>query len=289
MKSKMSGASIIKIRNVKQDYGRGELVLKDINLEIKKSDFVAVIGQNGSGKTTLVKHLIGLLRPSSGKIFINDQDISKQPISVLARKVGYVFQNPDHQIFMDRVSKEIAFGLKNLALSEAEIKIRIDKALKEVGILHLKDEAPMSLSKGHRQRVALASVLAMEPEILVLDEPTTGQDYRESKQIMDLIADLNKKGHTIIFITHDMQLVADYAKRVILMGKGEIMFDGPPRKVLNQTELLAKTNLKPQQITEFCHSLANYGIPEDIINVDELVTVFRERAAASFRTLVNVG
>lgn len=285
----MSGAGIIKIRNLKQEYGRGESVLKDINLEIKRSDFVAIIGQNGAGKTTLVKHLIGLLRPSSGKIFINDQDISKQPISVLAQKVGYVFQNPDHQIFMDRVSKEVAFGLKNLGLSEAEVEARTDKALKEVGIFHLKNEAPLSLSKGHRQRLALASVLAMEPEILILDEPTTGQDYRESKQIMDLVAKLNKKGHTIIFITHDMQLVADYAKRVILMGKGEIMFDGTPKEVLTQTKLLAKTNLKPQQITEFSHLLADYGIPEDIINVDELVAVFREKAATSFRTLVNVG
>lgn len=285
----MSGAGIIKIRNLKQEYGRGESVLKDINLEIKRSDFVAIIGQNGAGKTTLVKHLIGLLRPSSGKIFINDQDISKQPISVLAQKVGYVFQNPDHQIFLDRVSKEVAFGLKNLGLSEAEVEARTDKALKEVGIFHLKNEAPLSLSKGHRQRLALASVLAMEPEILILDEPTTGQDYRESKQIMDLVAKLNKKGHTIIFITHDMQLVADYAKRVILMGKGEIMFDGTPKEVLTQTKLLAKTNLKPQQITEFSHLLADYGIPEDIINVDELVAVFREKAATSFRTLVNVG
>lgn len=285
----MSGAGIIKIRNLKQEYGRGESVLKDINLEIKRSDFVAVIGQNGAGKTTLVKHLIGLLRPSSGKILINDQDISKQPISVLAQKVGYVFQNPDHQIFMDRVFKEVAFGLKNLGLSETEVETRTDKALKEVGIFHLKNEATMSLSKGHRQRLALASVLAMEPEILILDEPTTGQDYRESKQIMDLVAKLNRKGHTIIFITHDMQLVADYAKRVILMGKGEIIFDGTPKEVLTQTKLLAKTNLKPQQVTEFSHLLTDYGIPEDIINVDELVAVFREKAATSFRTLVNVG
>lgn len=285
----MSGAGIIKIRNLKQEYGRGESALKDINLEIKRSEFVAVIGQNGAGKTTLVKHLIGLLRPSSGKIFINDQDISKQPISNLAQKVGYVFQNPDHQIFMDRVSKEIAFGLKNLALSEAEIETRTDSVLKEVGILHLKNDAPLSLSKGHRQRLALASVLAMEPEILILDEPTTGQDYRESKQIMDLVAKLNKKGHTIIFITHDMQLVADYAKRVILMGKGEIIFDGTPKEVLNQSKMLAKTNLKPQQITEFSHLLIDYGIPEDIINVDELVAVFREKAVRSFQASANVG
>jgi len=279
----------ISIRNLKQDFGRGEPALKDINLEIKKSEFVAIIGQNGAGKTTLAKHLIGLLRPSSGMIFINEQDIRNQPISVLAQQVGYVFQNPDHQIFMDQVSKEIAFGLRNLNLAEAEIERRTVKVLKETGLFHLKDAAPMSLSKGHRQRVALASVLAMEPEILILDEPTTGQDYRGSKQIMDLIAALNKKGHSVIFITHDLQLVADYAQRVILMGKGAIMFDGSPREVLIQRELLAKTNLKPQQITEFSQSLANYGAPEDIIQVDELVAVFRQRAAATSRALVNVG
>lgn len=285
----MSRPAIIKLRNVKQDYGRGDLVLKDISLEIKESEFVAIIGQNGAGKTTLVKHLIGLLRPTSGNIMIHDQNTSKQPISVLAQKVGYVFQNPDHQIFMDRVFKEISFGLKNLNLSQTEIEKRTDKALKEVRLSHLRDASPMSLSKGHRQRVALASVLAMEPEILILDEPTTGQDYLESKQIMNLITDLNEKGHTIIFITHDMQLVADYAKRVILMGKGEVLFDGTPKEVLNQTELLSKTNLKPQQITEFSQSLTNYRIPEDIISVDELVDVFRERNSVSCKNLVNFG
>lgn len=282
----MNNPTVISFKNVKQDYGRSETVLNNINLKIGQSEFVAIIGQNGAGKTTLVKHLIGLLRPTSGNIVIYEHDISKQPISVLARKVGYVFQNPDHQIFMDQVFKEVAFGLKNLVLSQEEIEIRTNKALKEVGIYHLKDAAPMSLSKGHRQRVALASVLAMEPEILVLDEPTTGQDYLESLQIMNLIDSLNKKGHTIIFITHDMQLVADYAKRVILMGKGEVMFDGIPKDVLNQTELLAKTNLKPQQITELSQSLTGYGIPEDIISVAELVDAFRERTA-SYESLVN--
>lgn len=285
----MSQTAIIKLKNLKQDYGRGEPVLKEINLEIYQGEFVAIIGQNGAGKTTLIKHLNGLLRPTAGNIFIEGRDIGQEPISVLAQKVGYVFQNPDHQIFMDQVFQEVAFGLKNLSLPPAEIESRTENALKKVGIYHLKDAAPLSLSKGHRQRVALASVLAMEPEIIILDEPTTGQDYSETKQIMDLIAGLNKKGHTIIFITHDMQLVAAYAKRVILMGHGEIMFDGAPEEVLNRTELLARTNLKPLQITEFSQSLRKYGIPDNIIRVDELVEIFREKTVRSRRTLVNCG
>lgn len=285
----MSQTAIIKLKNLKQDYGRGEPVLKEINLEIYQGEFVAIIGQNGAGKTTLIKHLNGLLRPTAGNIFIEGRDIGQEPISVLAQKVGYVFQNPDHQIFMDQVFQEVAFGLKNLSLPPAEIESRTENALKKVGIYHLKDAAPLSLSKGHRQRVALASVLAMEPEIIILDEPTTGQDYSETKQIMDLIADLNKKGHTVIFITHDMQLVAAYAKRVILMGNGEIMFDGAPKEVLNRTELLARTNLKPLQITEFAQSLRKYGIPDNIIQVDELVEIFREKNALSRRALVNCG
>lgn len=267
--------SAIKIRDLVQRYGKEKIALNGINLDIKKGDFVAVIGQNGAGKTTLVKHLIGLLRPDSGSILINGQDTRTQSVAQLAQKVGYVFQNPDHQIFLNTVEKEIEFGPGNLNLTPEEVKHRTETAMEKVGIKHLRDESPLSLSKGQRQRVALASVLAMEPEILILDEPTTGQDYHEAIQIMDLVAALNHRGHTIIFITHDMQLVALYAKRVILMGKGEILTDGTPHEVLSQDALLASTYLKPPQITLLAKSLGNYDIPGDIISVDELLEVFR--------------
>jgi energy-coupling factor transport system ATP-binding protein len=267
--------NIIKINDLTQRYGNEKKALNGINLEIKKGDFLAVIGQNGAGKTTLVKHLIGLLRPESGSILINGRDTSEQSIAQLAQKVGYVFQNPDHQLFLSSVEKEVAFGPGNLKLTPEEIGHRTETAMEKVGIKHLRAESPLSLSKGQRQRVALASVLAMEPEILILDEPTTGQDYHEAIQIMDLVAALNHRGHTIIFITHDMELVALYAKRVILMGKGEILADGTPREVLSQDALLAETHLKPPQITRLAQLLGNYNIPGDIISVDELLEVFR--------------
>ena len=265
---------MIRIRNLNQNYQRHFEALRNIDLDIEKGEFVAIIGQNGAGKTTLVKHLNGLLRPSSGSIEIDGANTAQESIAVLSQKVGYVFQNPDHQIFMDRVGKEIAFGPGNLGLPRAEVERRVQEALIRVGLQGLQDYSPLSLSKGQRQRVALASVLAMEPALLVLDEPTTGQDHREATQIMELVKTLNDKGHTVIFITHDMQLVAAYAKRVVLMGKGRILADGPPKEVLANTGLLAETFLKPPQITLLAQSFAAYNLPGNAVSVEELLEVF---------------
>lgn len=267
----MVKTNIISIDKLVQNYDGSRTALNGISLEIKAGEFVAVVGQNGAGKTTLVKHLNGLLRPQSGKIFIKGREIRKIPTSVLSQTVGYVFQNPDHQIFMDRVDKEVAFGPENLGLPPAEVQRRTGEALEKVGLTGMAGFFPMSLSKGQRQRVALASVLAMEPEILILDEPTTGQDYREATQIMEMVAVLNKKGHTVIFITHDMQLVARYARRVILMGKGKILADGGPKEVLSQSGLLRETLLKPPQITLLAQALAEHGLPADVVSVEELL------------------
>ena len=285
----MSANCIIRIKELVQNYGREAAALTGINLEIKQGDFVALIGQNGAGKTTLVKHLNGLLRPSSGSITIEDKDITGLSIAELSQKVGYVFQNPDHQIFLGRVDKEVAFGPGNIGLSFPEIEKRVITAMEKVGITHLREVAPLSLSKGQRQRVALASVIAMEPKILILDEPTTGQDHRESKQIMELVVSLNKKGHTIIFITHDMQLVANYARRVVLMGKGRILADDTPRAVLTNAGLLAKTFLKPPQITMLAQSLAHHNLPIDIVNVEELLEALRLRRDDIRASLGNAG
>jgi energy-coupling factor transport system ATP-binding protein len=285
----MNTNNIIRIKDLVQSYGRENTALSGINLEIKKGDFVALIGQNGAGKTTLVKHLNGLLRPSSGSIIIADQETAELSIAELSQKVGYVFQNPDHQIFMDRVDKEVAFGPNNLGLSQQETGKRVENAMEKVGIAHLKGVSPLSLSKGQRQRVALASVMAMEPEILILDEPTTGQDHRESTQIMELVVSLNKKGHTVIFITHDMQLVANYAKRVVVMGKGKILADGTPREILTRPELLAATFLKPLQITLLAQSISDHDLPADIVSIEELLNFFRVKTDPKPESLVNAG
>lgn len=249
-------------------YPGGFQALKDINLKIAKGDFVALIGQNGAGKTTLVKHLNGLLRPSKGKILLNGQDSAGQKVSALACKVGFVFQNPDHQIFNRTVAKEVAFGPANLGLNPAETAERVREALLAVSLAHLAEASPQALSRGQRQRLALASVLAMWTEIIVLDEPTTGQDYKESLQIMDLADSLNRRGHTILFITHDMSLVARYARRVIVLCQGRILLDGPAAEVFAQPDKLNQTFIQPPQITALASAL---GIRREILTPEALI------------------
>ncbi|AQS58653.1 energy-coupling factor ABC transporter ATP-binding protein [Desulforamulus ferrireducens] len=246
---------VIEINGLSFGYEFGDSVLKDIHLAIFPGEMVALVGQNGAGKTTLVKHLIGLLRPPVGKVKVGGLDVANSRISTLARQVGYVFQNPDHQIFHDTVQAEVAFGLHNLNLPREEIGQRVKAALSDVGLAHLAMANPQRLSRGQRQRVALASVLAMRTPVLVLDEPTTGQDYQERQQIMELVKQLNKAGHTIIFITHDMSLVAHYASRVIVLCQGRIVLDGATREVFQQPQKLAESLLVPPQINILANQL----------------------------------
>lgn len=266
----MTGQIIIKTEKLLFGYGGGRPVLSDISLEIKKGECLAIIGQNGAGKTTLAKHFNGLHKPSAGKVYVDGRDTAGLKVSALARTVGYVFQNPDHQIFNDTVGKEVAFGLKNLGLSRGEIEDRVAEALEAVGLTEHYGAYPFNLSKGQRQRVALASVLAMRTGVIVLDEPTTGQDYRESMQIMEMVGSLNEKGHTIIFITHDMSLVARYARRVVVLCGGEVLADESVRKVFALPDLLQKTYLSPPQITLLAQRLGRHSIPPDILTVGEM-------------------
>lgn len=266
----MNRSALIKIENLSYTYSGGQPALQNISLEIGKGECVAIIGQNGAGKTTMAKHFNGLHKPSSGRVFIGGKDTARLKVSELARTIGYVFQNPDHQIFNDTVGSEVAFGLKNLGLPAAEIEERVAGALAEVGLSSYYHTYPFNLSKGQRQRVALASVLAMRTEAIVLDEPTTGQDYRESMQIMEMVRKLNEDGHTIIFITHDMSLVARYAKRVIVLCRGTVLVDGEVRSVFAQPELLKETYLSPPQITALAQSLNRRAIPPGVLSVEEM-------------------
>lgn len=264
---------VIQISGLSFGYEFGDSVLKDIHLKIFPGEMVALVGQNGAGKTTLVKHLIGLLRPPVGTVRVGGLDVSTSRISKLARQVGFVFQNPDHQIFHDTVQDEVAFGLHNLELPREEIGPRVTAALSDVGLTHLAAENPHQLSRGQRQRVALASVLAMRSPVVVLDEPTTGQDYQERQQIMELVKQLNKAGHTIVFITHDMSLVANYASRVIVLCQGRIMLDGETKEVFQHPEKLAESLLVPPQINLLANQLNEQlnvsGCPV-ILTVDEM-------------------
>ena len=271
----MNRQALIKIENLTYQYGT-VIALKGISMEITRGECVAVIGQNGAGKSTLAKHFNGLHKPTSGKVYVDGKDTAPLKVSALARTVGFVFQNPDHQIFHDTVGKEVAFGLKNMGLPSREIDDRVAAALEAVVLTAHYQTYPFNLSKGHRQRVALASVLAMQTEVIVLDEPTTGQDHRESMQIMEMVKKLNKNGHTIVFITHDMSLVARYAQRAIVLCRGEILADSDVRTVFTHAERLKETHLSPPQVTALAQSLSRHAIPPDVLSVKEMYEVLQK-------------
>ncbi|MFQ6080503.1 MAG: ABC transporter ATP-binding protein [Candidatus Bathyarchaeia archaeon] len=264
------GGEIIRVENLWHVYPGEVTALRGVNLTIYEGEFVAIIGQNGSGKTTLVKHFNGLLKPTKGRVSVYGVDTSKASIAELSKRVGYAFQNPDHQLCNETVRKELAFGPINLGFSENEIEERVAKAAERLGLKGVLDEKPFSLSKGERQRVAIASILTMGPEVLIIDEPTTGQDYRMSKEIMDFCKALNEEGKTIIVITHDMNLAAEYSERVIVLKDGEILCEGPPGEVFSQVEMLEKTYLEPPQITRLAQRLTEFGIPSTLLTVDEM-------------------
>jgi cobalt transport protein ATP-binding subunit len=261
---------IIEVKDLHHVYHGDIHALRGINLKIYPGEFIAIIGQNGSGKTTFVKHLNGLLRGTSGEVRVNGLDVSTRKVSEMARMVGYCFQNPDHQIFCDSVYKEVAYGPHNLGLTNAEIKERVDEALSAVGMSDLKNNHPRDLSKGQRQRVAVAAVLSMRPQILNIDEPTTGQDYQDGMEMLNLIDGLNRAGHTILFITHDMSMVARYAKRVIVFRDGEVLLDGSTKDVFRQSEILSTTFLAPPQITTLGLAFPDL-FPNTVLSVSDML------------------
>ena len=222
MKSDGATRPIINVRELSYAYG-DILALDTISLTIQPGEFVALVGENGSGKTTLVKHFNRLLTPTRGDVIVNGKNTRECSITDLARHVGLVFQNPDHMFFADTVKEEVEFGLKNLGITDGE-KI-IDAALSEVGLVHTKDLYPRWLSRGERQRLAIACVIAMQPAIIVLDEPTTGLDGNEARLVLEILKKLQQKGHTIIIITHNRDIAINCADRIITMEKGKIVSD----------------------------------------------------------------
>ncbi len=266
----------IQVKKLYFKYPDGTQALKNINLEIVKNEFIALVGQNGSGKTTLSKCLNGLYKPTSGDVIVDGLNSKKSSIVQMVRRVGYVFQNPDHQLFNNTCWDEIAYGPRNIELSKDEIKERVEEAIQVVGLPEIYHyEHPFFLSKGLRQRVAIASILALQPEVIIVDEPTTGQDARQAREIMDFLKKLNEEhGHTIIIITHDMPIVGQYAQRVIAMAKAQIMVDGPTAKVFTQADMLRKTFLAPPQITQLAQSASKLGFNPGTLTVDEMVDQF---------------
>lgn len=248
--------SIISFRNVSYKYPDGTLALNNVEIDFGKNEFIAIIGQNGSGKTTLVKHIVGLLKPSTGEVRIFGKKTSETSIRELATKVGYIYQNPDHQLFCQTVYEECAYGLRNLGIKEDEIKNRVREILRMVGLEGLEEVDTFLLGKGQRQRLAIASTLVMNPEVIIVDEPTTGQDMAQSLNIMEFLRTLNREGRTIIIVTHNMRLVAEYCNRVVVMHSGRIILDGGVRTVFSQPEKLREALITPPQITQLGHILA---------------------------------
>ncbi len=277
----MAGNEVyVQVENLTYRYPDGTLALRDVSLEIHHGEFIALIGQNGSGKTTLSKCLNGLFKPTEGRVIVDGLDTRHSSITSLATRVGYVFQNPDHQIFNNSVWKEIAYGPRNIQLPEDEVKARVEESAKVVGLdPSLFDTHPFFLPKGIRQRVAIASILALRPRMIIVDEPTTGQDMKQSLEIMDFLRMLHEeKGHIIVIITHDMPIVALYAKRTIVMAQGRILADGPTREVFSRPEVLEKTFVEPPQITRLAQRNVDLGFSKDVMSVPEMVAQFRQIA-----------
>jgi energy-coupling factor transporter ATP-binding protein EcfA2 len=242
-------AAIAQLERVSFAYPFGPRVLDTVDLTIAPGEFIAVIGQNGSGKTTLAKHLVGLLQPGTGRVLIAGRDRAGMAPAATAREVGYVFQNPDHQIFAGTVEEEIAFGPRNLGFDSKEVGRRVEEVLAAVNLGAMRGCDPFLLSKGERQRLAVASVLALRPRLLILDEPTTGLDYSEQRKMMALVRELNREGIAIVIITHTPWLVAEFARRAVLMRRGRVMFDGAVRELFARDDLLAGSSFRAPEAT----------------------------------------
>ena len=252
----MPHESQISVRDLRFHFPDGTEAIRGVNLEIRNGEFLGIIGQNGCGKTTLVKHFNGLLKPTEGDVVVEGINTREATIAQLSRKVGYAFQNPDHQIFSISIFDEIAFGLRNLGFPESEIAGRVEKALASMRLEGREKDNPLFLSKGERQRVTIASILAMSPRVLVLDEPTTGQDWKNIMTLMDLVRRLNQENEqTVIVITHNMHVVARWTKRVVVMADGHIISDGPPAETFDKTEVLTQAFITAPQCARLAEEL----------------------------------
>ncbi len=258
--------------------------LKDINLEIRDGEFLGLIGHTGSGKSTLVQHLNGLVRATSGHLYFNEEDVYAPDYDMrkLRSRVGLVFQYPEHQLFETDVLSDVCFGPKNQGFSREEAEEKARKAMRMVGLSEeYEKQSPFELSGGQKRRAAIAGVLAMEPDVLILDEPTAGLDPRGRDEILDQISLLHREqGLTIVLVSHSMEDVAKYVERIIVMNQGGVLYDGVPREVFRHYKELEQVGLAAPQVTYIMHSLKNRGFA-----VDENATTIEEAAASILRAL----
>ena len=262
----------IKIHDLHHTYAGGIKALNGISLTIDSGELVGIVGQNGAGKTTLVKHINGLLQPTAGWVTIGDWDTRKHPVSKLAQRVGYVFQNPDEQLFCKTVHEEIAFGPKNLNFSEEKVEELVGDAIALTELQGKEENNPYDLSPTWRKMVALASIIAMDTPIVIFDEPTTGQDAVNIGRIARIVHTLGQRGKTVITITHDIDFCAENFNRIIALANGKILLDGNVNDVIGQEEILATTYVDPPQITRLGLRL---GLPKVVRNQEEFISTYR--------------
>jgi energy-coupling factor transporter ATP-binding protein EcfA2 len=266
-----SERQVIKMEDISFSYDtHNSEALKQVSLTIAAGEFVAILGRNGSGKTTLIRHIIGLLQPDHGSVEVLGMDVSETPTHQLARKIGFCFQNPNHQIVSFNVRDEITFGLKAHNVDPSEFDSRIRESLKYVNMLDYIDSEVFDLGKGQKQRVALASVLSLRPEILIVDEPTTGQDPRMAQEIFEILQRLNEAGTTVIIITHQIDYAAAYAKRAIVLGEGRIKYDGSFDELLMEKDLMQASALELPETTKLAALLSPYGVPPWLVTMDAM-------------------
>ena len=264
----------ISVQNVTFRYNEegenAKLVLDDVSFEVRQGEFVALLGHNGSGKSTIAKHLNAMLIPSSGKVYIDGMDTTDEAVTYdIRRKVGLVLQNPDNQLVASIVEEDVAFGPENLSIPADEIRVRVDEALKAVDMYDHRLKAPFKLSGGQKQRVAIAGIIAMRPDCIVLDEPTAMLDPKGRQEVLDTILKLNREnGITVVMITHYME-EAVLADRVYVVDNGKMLTEGTPREVFSQVELMKKHRLDVPQATELCYKLRACGVDIKELPLDE--------------------
>jgi energy-coupling factor transport system ATP-binding protein len=262
---------VIDVSDVWYAYSKEAPALRGINLSVRRGEFVAILGRNGSGKTTLVRHLLGLTQPDRGTVMVLGKPVATTPIMELAQRVGFCFQNPNHQMVSFYVKEELAFGMRVRGYNEEQIEAASQKALAFVGMSDYMESVVLSLGKGLTQRLALASVLTLEPEILIVDEPATGQDPHMTIEIFDLIKELNDQGKTIVLITHKFGVAAEYAPRAVVMNQGRVTYDGAFSEIVSEREFLHENSLDQPEITRLGTKLSPYGVAPWIVTVDQMV------------------
>lgn len=273
---------VIKVEDLWHIYPKGNVTaLKGVSLEIEPGEIVGIIGQNGSGKTTMVKHFVGLLKPTKGFVYVNGEDTTPLKVQQLAAKVGYVYQNPNHQLFARTVKDELEFGPQNLGLSEEEIAERVAQAVEFFKLEDYVALHPYRISFPLRKLVGMASIYTMKPDVFILDEPTTGQDNVTTRTVYNLIRRLREEGATVLCVAHDMILLAEVVDRMLVLRDGDLIMDGTPREVFSNNEIMSSTHLTPPQITRLSLGLRERfeGFGDIILSVQEMVDVSTKSVA----------